>query len=139
MKSIIFCLLIITQVFGFSNKVVDENIKEPVVRFYTAYQEYKKGQNICFVFENLSGENIYLPSSAPWAVFSEEKPETAIYSPVSAQVITTIKSGEKRAWCWNQYDIEGKQVSSGNYFIRISFFDDKGKNYTKKFSFRIKQ
>lgn len=139
MKSIIFCLLIITQVFGFSNKVVDENVKEPVVRFYTAYQEYKKGQNICFVFENLSGENIYLPSSAPWAVFSEEKPETAIYSPVSAQVITTIKSGEKREWCWNQYDIEGKQVSSGNYFIRISFFDDKGKNYTKKFSFRIKQ
>lgn len=135
---IFFSLLIISHVFGFSNEVQQEPGKEPAVKFYTQSAEYKKGQKVCFVFENTSGKEVYLPSSAPWAVFSEEKPETAIYSPVSAQVITVLKNGEKKEWCWNQQDIEGKEVPPGSYFVRITFFDDRGKNYTKKASFRIK-
>lgn len=131
-------LIIISHAFGFSNKKTEVNISQMNVKFYTLKSEYKKDERVCFVFENTSGKMLYLPSSAPWAVFSNDKPDSGIFSPLSAQVIVSLKDGEKKQWCWDQKDIEGKEVSVGDYFIRITFFDEKGEKYFKKLYFRIK-
>lgn len=139
MKLLIFlALIIISHGMAFSNKVVEQSSEEPYTKFYTYYNEYKKGQKVCFIFENLSGGDIILSSSAPWAIFSEDKPESPIFSPMSLQVITNVKNTEKKEWCWNGQDMEGKEVSSGNYFVRITFFDSKGNKFFKRASFRIK-
>ncbi|MEJ5172250.1 MAG: hypothetical protein WHT47_00895 [Hydrogenothermaceae bacterium] len=138
MKFIIFLgLIIISQAFGFSNKTKESPVNEPEVKFYTLKSDYHKGEEVCFVFENTSSKQIYLPSAAPWAVFSKDKPEMAVYSSLSVQVITVVKPSEKKKWCWNQKDIEGKEVSSGEYYVRITFFDDRGNSFFKKVIFRI--
>lgn len=139
MKLLIFLsLIIISQSIAFSNKISEQSKQDPEVKFYTTATEYKKGQKVCFTFENVSGKDLLLPSSAPWAVFGEEKPEDPIFSPMSAQLITTVKNGEKKEWCWNGQDIEGREVPTGNYFLRITFFDNKGNRFFKRASFRIK-
>ncbi|MEZ0323190.1 MAG: hypothetical protein ABWJ98_02630 [Hydrogenothermaceae bacterium] len=130
-------LIIISQAFGFSNKADDYPVTEPEVKFYALKSEYHKGEEVCFILENISSKQIYLPSAGSWAVFLKEKPEIAVYSPLSAQVITTVKPSEKKKWCWNQKDIEGKDVPSGEYYIRITLFDDKGSLIFKRAVLRI--
>ena len=119
-------------------QVKQEEEKIESVKFYSEKPSYKKGENVCFVLENNSNNEILLPSTAPYAIFEKEKPEVAIFSPVSAQVITVIKPKEKKQWCWNQKDIEGKEVPSGDYFVRLTIFDKSGKKYFLKSEFSIK-
>lgn len=120
------------------NNNVEEVSKIENVNFYTEKKEYKKGEDVCFILENKSNDELLLPSSAPYAIFNKEKPEVAIFSPISGQVITTLKTNEKKQWCWNQKDIEGQEVPSGDYFVRLTVFDKTGKKYFMKAYFSIK-
>jgi len=106
--------------------------------FKTDKQVYSKAEQVCFTLENQSQTEYILPSPAPYAIFNKEKPEVAIYSPVSAQVITPLKPKEVKKWCWDQKDIEGKEVSSGDYFVRLTIFDRSGKVNFLKADFTIK-
>ncbi|MGC8868852.1 MAG: hypothetical protein ACP5P7_04235 [Sulfurihydrogenibium sp.] len=117
---------------------VQDTAKIEGIKFYTQKNSYLKGEEVCFIFENSSKTDILLPSAAPFAIFEKTKPEVAIYSPVSAQVITNVKPNEKKQWCWNQKDQEGKEVSSGDYFARITFFDKSGNKYFLKSEFSLK-
>jgi hypothetical protein len=119
-------------------QIKEEEEKIENVKFYTERSTYKKGENVCFILENNSNNEILLPSTAPYAIFEKEKPEVAIFSPVAAQIIVVLKPKEKKQWCWNQKDIEGKEVSSGNYIVRITIFDKSGKKYFLKSEFSIK-
>jgi hypothetical protein len=120
------------------NVEVKETVNIPGLIFKTDKQVYLKAEQVCFTIENQSQTEYILPSSAPYAIFNKEKPEVAIYSPVSAQVITLLKPKEVKKWCWDQKDIEGKEVSSGDYFIRLTIFDKSGKVNFLKAEFTIK-
>jgi hypothetical protein len=149
-RIIVGLLLTISLSFAMSQKQDKEVIKvvknnntqelEKIegVNFYTEKPTYNKGENICFILENKSSNEILLPSSAPYAIFDKSKPEVAIFSPISTQVIITLKPNEKKQFCWNQKDTEGLEVPSGNYFARITFFDKNGKKYFLKSEFSIK-
>jgi hypothetical protein len=115
-----------------------ETVNIPGLIFKTDKQVYLKAEQVCFTLENQSQAEYILPSSAPYAIFNKEKPEVAIYSPVSAQVITPLKPKEVKKWCWDQKDIEGKEVSSGDYFVRLTIFDKSGKANFLKAEFTIK-
>jgi hypothetical protein len=120
------------------NVEVKETVNIPGLIFKTDKQVYLKAEQVCFTLENQSQVEYILPSSAPYAIFNKEKPEVAIYSPVSAQVITPLKPKEVKKWCWEQKDIEGKEVSSGDYFVRLTIFDKSGKVNFLKAEFTIK-
>ncbi|NPA12396.1 MAG: hypothetical protein GXO45_00250, partial [Aquificae bacterium] len=83
-----FALLVFTQVFAQD------------IEFKPLKKVFNKGEKVCFVLVNNSDAVIYLPNSAPWVVFEKEKPENIVYSPVALQVITTLKKGDKKQWCW---------------------------------------
>jgi hypothetical protein len=120
------------------NVEVKETVNISGLIFKTDKQVYSKAEQVCFTLENQSQAEYILPSSAPYAIFNKEKPEVAIYSPVSAQVITPLKPKEVKKWCWDQKDIEGKEVSSGDYFVRLTIFDKSGKVSFLKADFTIK-
>lgn len=151
MGRFIFSLILITNLtFAMSQKedkevikvVKNNNVQEVQkiegVNFFTEKSSYKKGENVCFILENKSNDEIFLPSSAPYAIFDKNKPEVAIFSPIATQVITTVKPNERKQFCWNQKDIEGTEVPSGDYFARITIFDKSGKKYFLKADFSIK-
>jgi hypothetical protein len=120
------------------NAEVKETANMPGLIFKTDKQVYLKAEQVCFTLENQSQTEYILPSSAPYAIFNKKEPEVAIYSPVSAQVITPLKPKEVKKWCWDQKDIEGKEVSSGDYFVRLTIFDKSGKVNFLKAEFTIK-
>lgn len=151
---IIILLLIINFSFSMSNPPKKESInsinnpknnqkaeqKLENVYFKTTSEVFLKNQPVCFYLKNLSDKELVMPSSASYAIFQKEKPETAIYTPIGLQVITFIKPKEKKEWCWNQKNFEGKEVSSGDYFVRLTVFDKEGKIYflTANFTIKIK-
>ncbi|MBK3332673.1 hypothetical protein GWK41_06295 [Persephonella atlantica] len=83
---------------------------------------FNKKEDICFVLENKSDVNVFLPSSAPWAVFEDRDFEKIIYSPVATQSIVELKPSQKKKWCWKQKDFNKEQVPSGEYTIRLTVF-----------------
>lgn len=129
-----------TDIKPAKNQIVEvkETANIPGLTFKTDKQVYLKAEQVCFTIENQSQTEYILPSSAPYAIFNKEKPEVAIYSPLSAQVITPLKPKEIKKWCWDQKDTEGKEVSSGDYFVRLTVFDKSGNVGFLKADFTIK-
>ncbi len=155
MKVFLLLILLLTINFSFSmsnlpkkEDISNKNIKneqksEPEAKlenvyFKTTSEVFLKNQPVCFYIENLSDKELVMPSAASYAIFQKDKPQTAIYTPVSMQVITFIKPKEKKQWCWNQKDFEGREVPSGDYIVRLTIFDKEGKKYFLTSSFKIK-
>ncbi|GAB6073165.1 hypothetical protein JCM14244_15420 [Venenivibrio stagnispumantis] len=143
---IFFVLLNISIAFGMSKKVENPKIEKEQpkqsipekninVIFKAIKPEFLKGENVCFYLENKTNKELLMPSSAPWAILENEK---VIYSPIALQVITIVKPNEKKQWCWNQKDVEGKDIASGDYIIRITFFDKEGEKYILSTPIKIK-
>jgi flagellar hook assembly protein FlgD len=42
-------------------------------------------------------------------------------------MIVKLRPKNKKRWCWNQKDLEGNEVPTGTYQIRITIFTKKGK------------
>jgi len=123
MKKVFFVFLVF---FGFANADI---VFKPEKR------EYKKGEKICFYVKNNTGNTLFLPSSAPWAVFEDDNFEKLIFSPIGNQVIVKIKPNQEKKWCWKQKNFKNINISTGEYTIRITYFE-KGK---RKFaSFKVK-
>jgi len=106
------------------------------VIFKAVKPEFLKGEEVCFYLENKTNEEILMPSSSPWVILRGEE---VIHSPIALQVITVLKPSEKKEWCWNQRDTEGKEVASGDYTVRITFFDGKGKQHSLSTLIKIKE
>ncbi|NIQ05921.1 MAG: hypothetical protein GWO20_09430 [Candidatus Korarchaeota archaeon] len=86
---------------------------------------YTKGENITFWLKNERTVKIELPNSAPWVI--EEKTITgwkAIFSPVAAQVVIPIRSGEKIIWWWQQLTHEKDWVGQGKYRVGFPIIED---------------
>jgi len=76
------------------------------------------GDPITFTLTNTTASDITLPSAAPYVVRNDT---TAVYSPVSDQLITTLKPGETHQWIWNQQDDAGQRVAAGAYTIAVMY------------------
>jgi len=81
-----------------------------------------KDEKVCFHLVNNSDKAVYLPSSAPWAVFEDEDFDKIVFSPIAAQRILEIKPYEEKKWCWDLKDFQGEIVPSGDYAIRLTVF-----------------
>jgi thioredoxin-related protein len=113
--------LLILSLFSFAKASQVDNIK-----FNLEKEKIKKGEKVCFSIENNSKEIIYLPSTAPWVII-DAKTQKIIYSPIASQMIVKLRPKNKKRWCWNQKDLEGNEVPTGTYQIRITIFTKKGK------------
>ncbi|SNZ11356.1 hypothetical protein SAMN06265182_2043 [Persephonella hydrogeniphila] len=114
LKKVLFVLLIL---FSFSLAATQGSLE-----FRPIKKNFNKSEDICFYLKNNSGEKIYLPSSAPWAVFEDKDFEKIIFSPIATQSIVEIKPSQKKKWCWKQKDFNNEQVPSGEYTIRLTVF-----------------
>ncbi|WP_456400456.1 hypothetical protein [Persephonella sp.] len=83
-----------------------------------------KDEKVCFQFKNNSKDEIYLPSSAPWAVFEDEEFDKIVFSPIATQQILKLKPFEQKKWCWDLKDFQGEVVPSGDYSIRLTVFKE---------------
>ncbi|WP_457642123.1 hypothetical protein [Persephonella sp.] len=81
-----------------------------------------KYEKVCFYLVNNSDKVVYLPSSAPWAVFEDEDFDKIVFSPIAAQQIIKLQPDQERKWCWDLKDFEGEIVPSGDYSIRLTVF-----------------
>ncbi len=92
------------------------------IEFKPSKNIFKKGEDVCFTLKNNSGRDVYLPSSAPWAVFSDNDFNKVIYSPIATQAIEKLEPFQSKKWCWNQKTFDNDEVTSGDYKIRITVF-----------------
>ncbi len=92
------------------------------VEFKPSKKVFKKGEEVCFSLKNKSGRDIYLPSSAPWAVFGDNDMDKVIYSPIATQRIEKLEPYQSKKWCWNQKTFDNDEVTSGEYKIRVTVF-----------------
>ncbi len=106
------------------------------IEFKPLKKVFKKGEEVCFKLENKSGREIYLPSSAPWAVFSDNDMNKVIYSPIATQSIEKLKPYQSKKWCWNQKTFDNDEATSGDYKIRITVFKN-GKRLFLKSDIKI--
>ncbi len=64
---------------------------------------------------------------------------TIIYSPVSAQVISTLNPKEEKTFDWNQTKTDGTKIFEGRYQIISSTYPFVGNVLTKSFTINIVQ
>ena len=60
-----------------------------------------------------------------------------LYSPASAQVISTLQPREEKIFVWEQTKNDGEQVLEGVYKISSSGYDDEQNNVKKSISINI--
>jgi len=86
----------------------------------------KKNEKLCFTLKNTSKKTVYLPNSAPWVIIgvSGKYKGKIVYAPVVLPVITPLKPGEEKKWCWDLKDFNGLSAPSGKYKVRITIFKD---------------
>jgi len=113
-------LVLIIPFFAVAGITKDE------LEFKSEKDFFNKSENVCFYLKNNTEEDIYLPSSAPWAVFEDKQFEKVVFSPVATQSIVKVKPHQQKKWCWKQKDFKDEQVPSGEYVIRLTVFK-KGK------------
>ncbi|NPA53208.1 MAG: hypothetical protein GXO21_00915 [Aquificae bacterium] len=111
---------VVSTLFIFSLKSF--SITTEGVEFKPERKVFKKGEKVCFTLKNKSGRDIYLPSSAPWAVFEDNDMDKVIYSPVATQKIEKLEPYQSKKWCWDQKTFDNDEVTSGDYKIRITVF-----------------
>ncbi len=124
-----YYILFLTILFLFSSAISSETSN---ITFKLKKEKIKKGEKVCFSIKNNSKDFIYLPSTAPWVII-EAKTQKIIYSPIASQMIVKLKPKEEKEWCWNQKDIEGNEVPTGTYQVRITIFTKKGERKFLKF------
>ena len=64
---------------------------------------------------------------------------TIIYSPISAQVISTLEPKEEKTFVWNQTKTSGTKVFEGRYQITSSTTSDTGNLLTKSVTINVVQ
>ncbi len=99
-------------------------VSDGALEFKPIKNSFNKEESVCFVLKNNSDSKVFLPSSAPWAVFEDKKFEKVIFSPIATQSIVEIKPSQEKKWCWKQKDFNKEQVPSGEYTIRLTVFKD---------------
>ncbi len=124
-------LLIFIVALSFNFSFGETNLK-----FIAKKEKFKVGEDVCFEIINNNSSTYYLPSSAPWAVFSTDT-NSIIYSPIAMQKIEKLKPGQRKEWCWKQIDINQDKVPTGKYKIRITLFDSKGHKIFKTITVEI--
>lgn len=85
------------------------------VRLYTDKKVYYLSEQVKIVLENKSKKTVYLPNPAPWTILDEEG--NPVYAPVTTQVITPVKPGERKEWVWNQTTLDNATVTPGRYQV----------------------
>jgi hypothetical protein len=89
--------------------------------FSTVKDTFKVSEPVGFVLVNNCGDSVVLSNSAPWRI--ESLNGEVVFRPISLQVLVEVKPGESVEWIWDQRDNEGKQVSTGLYYVVMDTFN----------------
>ena len=84
----------------------------------TSTSQVLPGDPITFTLTNTTAADITLPAAAPYVVRNSS---VAIFTPISAQTIATLKPGASHSWTWNQQDDSGHRVAEGTYSIIVTY------------------
>ncbi|NPA17050.1 hypothetical protein [Persephonella sp.] len=98
------------------------SVNQQGIEFKPVKKTFNKSEEVCFYIKNNTDTELYLPSSAPWAVFEDSKFDKIVFSPVATQSIVRLEPSQKKQWCWKQKDFNDEQVPSGEYTIRLTVF-----------------
>ena len=105
------------------------------VMFVTNNNSYSQGDLVTLTIINTGWAGyptIHLLSTAPWYVERKIDGEwNSIFSPVSAQVMTSLEPGKLLSWIWDQTNDKGEQVSPSVYRIGIHW--NGNVSYTQEF------
>jgi hypothetical protein len=64
---------------------------------------FQRGEIIKITVTNIGEKPVTLPNAAPWSIYQlKDNKYTLVFSPVAAQVLTSLNPGEAKSWTWNQ-------------------------------------
>ncbi|MBC7099501.1 PKD domain-containing protein [Candidatus Bipolaricaulota bacterium] len=92
-------------------------VSTPQGRLSTDKGTYVQGETVRITFENTGNVGIELPNTAPWVI--KDSGGRVVFSPVAAQVLTTVGPGETRTWTWDGRDNAGNPVPPGTYTVEL--------------------
>lgn len=130
MKSLVLFLVVLlfmaqSQVEGPMDRVWDrfrnilgvnrEGVKS--IEVTTSKSVYAVGEKVEIMIKN-NGSSI-LEGTPSYRIYDSSDRE--IFSPMMAQVITTLGVNESTSFTWNQIDNSGKQAKEGTYRVEVSF------------------
>jgi hypothetical protein len=77
-------------------------------------ERYLEKEPVCFLLVNNSNKVLMLSNPAPWKILKNKE---VVFSPITPQVLIKLLPGEKKGWCWDMRDNEGKYVPPGEYTL----------------------
>jgi len=83
----------------------------------TSKDVYSVGEKVAIMIKN-TGSSV-LEGTPGYRIYDSSDRE--IFSPMMAQVITTLGVNESASFTWNQIDNGGKQAKEGTYRVEVSF------------------
>ena len=102
----------------------------PSVSVVTEKSDFKKGEEIKIQIVN-SGTVPLTFSDASYGLRITGLSGILMYTPVSAQVISNLESGDEISFSWNQIKNDGDTALEGLYKISVKGMNDEGNNVEK--------
>ena len=108
----------------------------PSLSIITEKIDFHLGENITIQLIN-SGTIPLVFSDASYGLKITRLDTTILYSPISAQVISTLEPNEVITFVWDQIKSDGEPISTGIYRIASSAFDAENKLVKKAITINI--
>lgn len=109
--------------------------QDGVIDISTDKSVYKQGETVTVIITNIGETRIEV--TGPCFTVYNEHGETVFSGCLFWYLV--LESGESETWCWNQKDMEWKQVPKGKYTVEGSFPVVGDKKYVDNASFYIKK
>ena len=106
------------------------------VSVVTEKSDFKKGEEIVIRIVN-SGTVPLTFSDASYGLRITGLSGILMYTPVSAQVISNLESGDEISFSWNQIKNDGDTALEGLYKISVKGMNDEGNNVEKSITITI--
>jgi len=111
-------------------------LEGPSLSIVTEKIDFNLGEDITIRIIN-SGTIPLTFSDASYGLKITGLDTTVLYSPISAQVISTLEPNEEKTFVWDQIKSDGDPVSAGIYKIVSSGFDTEDKLIKKSVTINI--
>ena len=111
-------------------------VEGPSVSVVTEKSDFKKGEEIVIRIVN-SGTTPLTFSDASYGLRITGLSGILMYTPVSAQVISNLESGDEISFSWNQIKNDGDTALEGLYKISAKGMNDEGNNVEKSTTITI--
>ncbi|MBM3896052.1 MAG: hypothetical protein FJ359_06435 [Thaumarchaeota archaeon] len=110
-------------------------VEGPSLSIMTEKMDFSVGENIKITIINTGGKPLAF-SDASYGLQVVGLDGRVLYSPIAAQVVSTLEPKEERTFVWDQTKNDGEQVIEGRYKI-VSTASYEGKTIKKSITVNI--